>query len=531
VRIATARPWLGSRMVIWAATRIILVGLIICLVLGRLDNSHGPVAPFAKLVDYLVVVLLLLVAGFLLVSGMWRWHQISRTVATAEHIEVRCATSFPWSCEYGAYQLIRRACQAAASVKKPTATIPMGPAGNVSNAKDCANRKPTVRAFHWANAGASFKRQLRMTNPNGGFDLEWRALIWQRQVSDSVIVYGEFRPGSWLVAQLPDGRLVWPACRSQPVLELPSRLTSVCRTAGQDIVCVTERLLTAYALLLKQADCLPLLVRCTPGRAKDDPWKPWWWIGAFRPIVGALTMSHITKRLRLISDGLTREAMLISSEDQKDRRDSLKTVSQECQYLAATAHHRIKLAVASLVGLGPVALAYYTALFPSPHVHTNRIVIVALVGAIYTLSIFFGFAPLLIWLRSIRYKRALFRSEVSAQLLKPSRSWKVESDMNVDELEHDLFRMLGMQLPWDWSARSWISWPLAIGYCALLYSGIFSLAWGPSEGLNILKQYLLVFAVLSLGFFVARYRFILWLRRLGEETDLTRLGAGASWLL
>lgn len=516
-QIPIAGHWLSIRMVVWAGSRAVLAGLAVYIAIGRLNDADGSITSFARLMYYPAVVLLLAAAGLSLGSGSRRWHELSNIVGAGERIRVQTNVRFAGTYEYGAYMLIWKACLFAVTITQPKAPVSSGETAEGRRADGSSLQQRTIRAWRWVNAGASLKRQIRVSSPHGGPDLEWRVLRWQRQVTGTVIIRGEFRPGSWLIAELPDGGLIWPASRSQPVLGSSKRLPPVNHIGGQDVVCTTGMLLAAYALLLKQSDRLPVLVRCPPGSAPNLPWQRWWWIGAPRTIVAALTTSHITRRLHLVSDALTREAMLACGDGQQDRRTALSIASQECRNLASTAHHPIKLAVASLAGIGSVALAYYSFLFSSLHVQLSRFAMVVILGALYTFSVFFGFVPILIALRSIRCTRVMIGSASNTEGAKPYPNRGATGEMTVGALEYELFRLLGIRLPWDWTARSWMSWLIAIGYCSVLYVSVFTVVWGAGEGLRQLWQYLPIVAVLALLLVVVRGAFINKLLRADDE--------------
>lgn len=114
------------------------------------------------------------------------------------------------------------------------------------------------------------RRHTRVQHPGGGFDLEWRVVNDDQHTKGEVFLLGGFRYGSWLVIRRPDGRLVWPASRAQPVLDtdlLLRRLTSRYRDTGP--VGAHYRLLAAYALIINQVNGLPLTTRRPPGPARD----------------------------------------------------------------------------------------------------------------------------------------------------------------------------------------------------------------------------------------------------------------------
>ena len=129
----------------------------------------------------------------------------------------------------------------------------------------------------------SSRRRVLAPNVLNGQSLEWRVLRWQPPVPDAVRIRGPVAPGRWVVVRLPDGRLVWPRSRAQPVvgtgtLQLPA---AILRDEGP--LADVHQLLAGYVQTIRLVADLPLMVRRPPG-----PSRGWWLVGAPRPLVRAL---------------------------------------------------------------------------------------------------------------------------------------------------------------------------------------------------------------------------------------------------
>src|SRR5262249_70619 len=161
---------------------------------------------------------------------------------------------------------------------------------------------------------------------------------------------------------------------------------------------------------LKECERLPWMIRRPPGQPSKQPWRAWWWVGAPRATVSTLTTSHIRRRLQSVSDALTREAMLFCDASGKEARHPLSKAPPESQHVAAPARHPVRNAIISLATAGSLAATVYAipGLFPALHVSFSGTFLLSGLLVLYLAVLLFGFVPLLIWLRSIQCKRALF---------------------------------------------------------------------------------------------------------------------------
>ena len=228
---------------------------------------------------------------------------------------------------------------------------------------------------------------------------------------------------------------------------------------------------------------------------------------------------HITRGLRLAGDALMREAMLNCGDAEKKTREALSEKAQQCQQLAATAHHPARIAIASLMAVGSFALAVYAipGLFPAVHVHLSRPILQSGLQYLYLASLLFGSVPLLIALRSIRCKRALFWPTRSGRRV-PQASR--QNERAVGELEAELFRVLDIRQPYDWAARKWVSLLIAITYCAVLYFTVFVMTFGVTQGLTQLREYGILIAILAVAFTVVYQLFTVSLHETGQRLGM-----------
>jgi hypothetical protein len=305
--------------------------------------------------------------------------------------------------------------------------------------------------------GVTKLRQMRVTDGISGRALEWRLLRDQGKVEGGAFIRGHLKRGRWLVVRTVDDRLLWPATRAQPVIGTGMPRLPQVTDAELDVIGTHHRLLAAYVQIINQLNDLPFIIRCRPGQ--PDP--PWWWLGAWRPLVGSLVVRHLRRRLRALSSALVRAAVLTDIEDGGAGRRALHEASQECKELAGTLRRSTWLAL--LAAAITFFLPVYATFFAAPHIHvTGR-----LVFGFYVASLYVGAVLLLAFYRSILCKRALFSATV-LDCVSSANDSTVLDEWDSYRLEKEAFTQGGASKPRELVGQPWIPWLLGAVYALAL---------------------------------------------------------------
>jgi len=279
----------------------------------------------------------------------------------------------------------------------------------------------------------------------GGQNLEWKVLRGQPRADGRVRVYGPARPSAWLVVRLPDGRLIWPRCRAQPVVGSGTLRLSAAITRDSGPLAEVHRLLATYVELTELVAALPLVVRRPTG-----PSDHWWRVGAPRPLVQALVLAHCRRHLAALTGGLVRRAMRADPREGGRARASLLEASRECGELARNLPRLGVLAsAASLVSwaVGPLSpLLPWTVL----KLGLGYDYAVPAIYACLSLALL----PLLAFFHAVRCERALLCPPAAiprwARANEPT--W-LAADWDVYELEAGAFAAAGMARPRERESR------------------------------------------------------------------------------
>lgn len=337
----------------------------------------------------------------------------------------------------------------------------------------------------------------------GGQNLEWAVLRWQPRAGGQVRVYGPARPGAWLVVRVPDGRLVWPRRRAQPVVGTgtPRLPAAIMHDSGP--LAEVHKLLAGYVETIALVAGLPLAVRRPPG-----PSGRWWRVGAPRPLVQVLVVAHFRSRLAALASALVLRAMLADARAGGRARASLLEASRECRELARNLPRLGVLASAFAIVSGGVTL--FSPLLPWPELehylryHHAEPAIYACLGL--------AALPLLAFFHAMSCKRALLCpvTAMPSWARAHEATW-LGADWDVYELEAGAFAAAGAAKPREWESW-WAILPLAravYGVAAvilpvLLVTGLPWSTW--------IKAYLSV-AIVVLPAVAALYPLTRWLRR------------------
>jgi hypothetical protein len=287
--------------------------------------------------------------------------------------------------------------------------------------------------------------------------LEWRLLQGQPNVAGDVHILGEPAGGRWLVVQLDDGRLIWPASKAMasallklPVVQ-PSPVESV------------HLLLAGYAQIVDLLDKLPVLIR----RQLGAPETQWWLIAAPRPMVKTFVSVHMRRRLTTLSSALLRAALLCDDEPDSQSRRTLSDASDECRKFAGTLPRRGMLAAfATIAVVAATSLSIISPFLLLPHILLSGRdlgqLILLILGVIFVIFVIFGLPTLSIVAHSIDYKEALFKpaSGNSGRSMGKSIA-SANTDVDVYKLERAAFAAAKLRQP---SERGWILWLMGVIY-------------------------------------------------------------------
>jgi Protein of unknown function (DUF3592) len=301
--------------------------------------------------------------------------------------------------------------------------------------------------------------RVRVSRPNGSPDLEWRVLRRQPRVAGPVFVRGGLKNHRWLVVQLPDNRLVWPASRSEPVIGtgMP-RIPAADADSG--VVGAHHRLLAAYVQVIGQVNGLPLMTHRKPG---EDAQR--WRIGAPRPVIESLMAAHVRKRLRALAGALSRMAVSHVSDDDTVRR-RLNEAGQECGALAATLPRRSWLGLA--IPPITIGLAIYPILHQPLNAHFSvRSVLTAAISVLFV-TVIFAIIPLMAFFRSVLCEQALFSAAVASREPEPGESAIPEAESDIYRLEQQAFGEAGIKEPREWEGAPSLRWLVAAVYVIAL---------------------------------------------------------------
>jgi hypothetical protein len=330
----------------------------------------------------------------------------------------------------------------------------------------------TVRVRQGSSSKYQTIPRIRVRDPQGGPDLEWRVLSGQPQVPETALVSGQLSAGRWLTAHMPDSGLIWPACRAQPVIGTGIPLVPGADRADLDVVAAGRRLLAAYVHVLRQADALPLMTRRPPGTKAT---ASWWALGAPRPVVRWLLAAHLRSRLRELGRALTRTALLTETDDGGLLRGGLHEGSRECEALTATLPRRAWFGVA--VAVATTGLTIYATFFQVPHVHLNTPSIIKLVVTGLAIAFILVVAPVHMFFKSVQCKRALLSPVLAGRKISAPGAAENPAAWDVYRFERDAFRQAGAACPREWEASPWLGrlivvlYVLAVGVPLLLRLG------------------------------------------------------------
>jgi len=270
------------------------------------------------------------------------------------------------------------------------------------------------------------------------YALEWRVLPGQPELTGLVGILGGAAGGRWPVARLDSGRLVWPRSKAHPVremavLQLPEM--------GSEPLASVYLLLAGYAQLFDLLDALPAVILRPPEERSS-----WWVIGALRAVVRALVTVRARHRLKALSTALLRSSLLCSESDGRSRR-SLARAAEECRTLADGLPQNSL--IAAVTTITATALSIISPFLLLPHVDLTSGPAVSLLPLLLpALAVFFGFLPLTIWFRSVRWKQALFSPPAAAV---PARAGQSAAGHNsawdIYALECAAFAQAGLRAP------------------------------------------------------------------------------------
>lgn len=304
-------------------------------------------------------------------------------------------------------------------------------------------------------------RHVRAYDACGGMDLEWRVLRGQPRVSGKLAVGGHVKGGHWLVIELPGKKYIWPGSSAQPVVGTGMQQVLPSDTGSSPLIDAHYRLLSAYVQIIGDLDHLPFMVRRQPGRQAKSKW--WgWWFGAPRFVVRSLVVVHVRRRLRTLSNGLTRASMLTSVIHYGTSRTALSTAAEECRALAATLPRstwRTVTAFMITVAL-PTGLTIYTAFVRAPPINVKWTVLHStslLIAMAIALTAPFAFN------RSLWCKRVMFCPALASHA--PPKMPTTGVLWDVYRFEREAFLKVGLTTPSEWEARSWVS---ALGLAAYI---------------------------------------------------------------
>jgi hypothetical protein len=278
---------------------------------------------------------------------------------------------------------------------------------------------------------------IRVDQADGMYALEWRVLPHQPELTGLVGILGGAAPGSWPIARLDTGQLVWPRSRAHPV---PATAILRLPDMGPGPQASVHRLLAGYAQVFDLLDALPVVIRRSP---EAEP--AWWVIGAFRPVVRALVTAHARRRLTALSVALLRSSLLCGESDARSRR-SLAGAAGQCRAFADSLPQRsLTAAVATIVA---TALSVISPFLLLPHAElTTWDLTRGLPLLLSLLIVFFGFLPLTVFFRSNQWKQTLFNPPAPAPARDGQPTIGRESTWDIYALERAAFTGAGLREP------------------------------------------------------------------------------------
>lgn len=299
-------------------------------------------------------------------------------------------------------------------------------------------------------------RMVLAANVVDGQSVEWRVLRWQPRVVGTARIRGPVAPGRWVVVRLPNGRLIWPRSRIQPVvgtgtLQLPAAIL-----CDEGPLAGVHQLLAGYVQTIRLVADLPLVVRRPPG-----PSKRWWLVGAPRPVVQALIVIQLRRRLAVLASALVHRAMETSGTDGGRARSRLLEASKECRALAGSLpRRRWFAAVAAIAATGLTIFSPFASL---PHIPGHVITKHAL--QVILASLAFGVVPMLMFFHAVSCKRALLSPATAMPKWAAVHEapW-LRADWDVYQLEKDAFASAVAAEPREWESWRWIPWLVGAVY-------------------------------------------------------------------
>jgi hypothetical protein len=314
----------------------------------------------------------------------------------------------------------------------------------------------------------------------GGPSLEWRILRWQPRVSGDVHILGPAEPGRWLVAQLANGRRVWPRTRAQVAIgtAAPKLPDAILRDEGAQAD--VHRLLAGYVHTVRLAAGLPLVVRRPPG-----PSTSWWLLGAWRPVVQTMILLQLRRRLTTLANALAHQAMQTGGQGGGRARRRLIEASQDCRTLAASLPKLAWLAVAATVCTA--ALTILGPLGHWPEISKIASVLHRYLNNPHTLEVTlaglaFAVVPLLVVFRSMRCAQVLLSPATAIpRWAEVHEATWLRADWDVRQLEMAAFTSAGtVRPPEPWRWLRWVIgavYGLALGYSVFHLHAWLALIW------------------------------------------------------
>ena len=218
-----------------------------------------------------------------------------------------------------------------------------------------------------------------------------------------------------------------------------------------------HQLLAGDVLTIRLVADLPLMVRRPPG-----PSRGWLRVGAPRPLVQALIVMQLRRRLTALASALVHQAMETSGKDGGRARSRLLTASKECQALAGSLPRRGWLA--ALAAIAATGLTIFSPFAPPmPHIpkHITHQHVLQLILA----GLAFGVVPTLMFFHAVSCKRALLSPATAMPrwVAAHEAPWLC-ADWDVYQLEKDAFASVVAAEPREWESWRWIPWLVCAVY-------------------------------------------------------------------
>jgi hypothetical protein len=337
--------------------------------------------------------------------------------------------------------------------------------GRVTEGTGYVDPPPIVSAlYRLVKADPRKYQYIRLERAGGGPKLEWRLLPGQPQVPETVLFHGHIGYRQWLVARLPDTRCLWPASRTEPVINIDALKVPCHDLSSRDLIKVQRQLLGAYAQILLGVKNLPFLIHRPPGNSR----KAWWYIGVPKPVVRSLVKRHIRLHADALGAALTVAAVQNNMENEDELRKAMNEASQECAVIAGMMRPHISIGnVVTIIatGLGLVGLFY-----AFPHVHiSSKNAFPALVPILLIISIF-GLLPWTLYFRSVQYTKKLFKLNESATTTVDAGPEDISPNktLSINEVEGMMFDETAILRPKTWHESSRVIWLVAIVYATII---------------------------------------------------------------